>query len=67
MPGSIPTFPGRVIPVTLKLVLLWLFCRAPGTAGSAIELVCPVLANCLDEIESVICNFYLSEQHVLFS
>ena len=44
-PGSIPAFkvgdfyPGRVIPVTLKLVSRWLHCHAPGNTGSAHGLV----------------------------
>ena len=59
--GSIPTFSvgifrGRVIPVTSKLALQWLPCQAPG-AGTGWPNV-GIL--CLGEIESVICNFYLS-------
>ena len=45
--GSIPAFavgifPGRVIPVTLKLALQWLPCQAPGVIGSVPGLVGPV-------------------------
>ena len=39
-------FPGRVIPVTLKLALQWLPCQAPGIIGSALGLVGPVSVYC---------------------
>ena len=35
-------FPGRVIPVTSKLVLRWLPCQAHGVIGSVLGLVSPV-------------------------
>ena len=43
-PGSNPAFvvdflPGRIIPVTLKMVLQWLPCQVPGVIGSALRLV----------------------------
>ena len=44
-----------------KLALQWLPCQAPGIIGSALGLVCPVSVYCeLGEVESLICNFYLS-------
>ena len=47
-------FPGRVIPVNSKLTRPWLPCQAPGVG-------CPVTCRlCLDEVENLICNFYLS-------
>ena len=39
-------FPGRVIPVTSKLVLQWLPCQAPGDIGSVLGLVGPVSVYC---------------------
>ena len=39
-------FPGRVIPVTGKLVLQWLHCQAPGVRGPALGLVGPVSVDC---------------------
>ena len=36
----------RVIPVTQKLALQWLFCQAPGVIGSALGLVGPVSVHC---------------------
>ena len=40
-------FPGRVTgPVTIKLVLQWLPCRASGIAGSALGLAGPVSVYC---------------------
>ena len=50
-------FRGRVTPVTSKLALQWLPCQAPGVLGSVLGLVGPVS---LGEVESLICNFYLS-------
>ena len=49
--GSIPTvpmglFPGRVIPVTSKLVLQWVHCQAPGVIRAMLELVGPVSVYC---------------------
>ena len=45
--GSIPAcpvgiFPGRVMPVTYKLALRWLPCRAFGLIGPVLRLVGPV-------------------------
>ena len=50
-PGSIPAFavdllPGRVIPLTSKLVLQWLPCQALGVIGSALGLVGLVSVYC---------------------
>ena len=39
-------FPGRVIPVTYKLALLWIPCQAPGVKGSDLGLVGPVSIYC---------------------
>ena len=39
-------FQGRVIPMTLKLVLKWLPCQAPGVIGSPLGLVSPVSVYC---------------------
>ena len=39
-------FPGRVMPVTSKLALQWLPCRAPGVIGSVLGLVGPVSVYC---------------------
>ena len=49
--GSIPAcvvgiFPGRVMPMTLKLAHQWLPCQAPGIIGSPLGLVGPVLVYC---------------------
>ena len=40
-PRAVSIFPGRVIPVTSKLVLQWLPCQALGVIGSALGLVGP--------------------------
>ena len=39
---SVGIFPGRVIPLTKKLVLKWLPCQALGVIGSTLGLVGPV-------------------------
>ena len=39
-------FPGRAIPMTQKLALLWLPCQAPGVIGSALGLVGLVSVYC---------------------
>ena len=39
-------FLDRVIPVTLKLVVQWLPCLAPGVIGSALRLVGPESVYC---------------------
>ena len=49
--GSVPAFgvnqnPGRVTPVTSKLVIQWLPCQAPGLVGSAVGLVSSVSVFC---------------------
>ena len=64
IPGANPVcagiFLGRVIPVTQKLALQWLPCQAPDVIGSTLGLVGPVSVYWLGEVESLICNFYLS-------
>ena len=40
-PNPVGIFPGRVIPVTSKLIKKWFSCRAPGDLGSALGLVGP--------------------------
>ena len=52
-------FPGRVIPVTSKLMLQWLPRQAPGAIRSALGLVGPVQYT-LGEVKGFTCNFYLS-------
>ena len=43
---SVGSFEGRVIPVTSRLTLQWLHCRAPSVVGLALELVGPVSVYC---------------------
>ena len=57
---SVGILPGRDIPVTSKLALQWLPCQAPGDIGSVLGLVGSVRILNLGEVESLICNFYLS-------
>ena len=65
IPGSNPAcaqiFSGSSHTSDLKLALQWLPCQAPGVIGSVLGLVGPVSVNLwLGEMESLICNFYLS-------
>ena len=46
--------------MTLKLVLQWLPCQAPGVIVSVWDWSAGVSMLCLGEMESLVCNFYLS-------
>ena len=65
IPGSNPVYDGIFAGLShtsdlKKLALQWLPCQAPGVIGSLLGLVGPVSVYCLGEMESWICNFYLS-------